>query len=161
MSSSSTSLPRKSNIQESNEAQETTMCTISLLILLHPGTMADTLLQTFHTTMPKASKTGGQLLVCSLCPSAKSFSDLSHLLTHLNSKGHLQNKHKLELRCGADPEARDLLDDFARWYNNGGYAEQLTERLQPKTKRKTVKAEKETKVKSRKSSIVRISGISS
>jgi len=111
--------------------------------------------------MPKASKEGGEPLICILCPSAKHFSDLSHLLTHLNSKGHLQSKHKLELRCATDQAAKDTLAAYMKWYSNNDFADALTERLEPKPKRRYVKAEKgvkkekNVKPKTMKSSFVR------
>lgn len=87
--------------------------------------------------MPKSSKESAIPLICILCPGNKHFSDLSHLLTHLNSKGHLQQKHKLELRCGNEDKAKETLIRFAEWYNDNNFAELLSDRLQPKDKKKT------------------------
>lgn len=92
--------------------------------------------------MPSASKSSTIPLVCILCPGSKRFSDLSHLLTHLNSKGHLQSKHKLELRVAIDQSAQDTLDSFAAWYSENNFAELLSERLNPKPKKTGVRSTK-------------------
>ncbi|ORY66072.1 uncharacterized protein BCR38DRAFT_408045 [Pseudomassariella vexata] len=58
-------------------------------------------------------------LVCYLCPKNSRFSDLSHLLTHMASKGHLQNKFNLELLQDSDDKAQKALKDFISWWARG------------------------------------------
>ena len=55
-------------------------------------------------------------LVCKLCPKAATFSDLSHLLTHVASKGHLSNHFKLGLAKDTDSAAAEALAAYEAWY---------------------------------------------
>lgn len=55
-------------------------------------------------------------LECILCPKHPKFSDISHLLTHVASKGHLSNQFKLKVRASTDEAARKLVEDFDNWY---------------------------------------------
>ncbi|KAI1759041.1 hypothetical protein GGR53DRAFT_528141 [Hypoxylon sp. FL1150] len=54
-------------------------------------------------------------LVCHACPSNSKFSDLSHLLTHVSSKGHLSRLYYLEIMSQNDPKARDTVRRFRDW----------------------------------------------
>ncbi|KAI1862962.1 hypothetical protein JX265_009008 [Neoarthrinium moseri] len=55
-------------------------------------------------------------LICSVCPKTSKFSDVSHLLTHISSKGHLSNMFKLEIAKNTDDNARETLDEFNQWF---------------------------------------------
>lgn len=68
-------------------------------------------------------------LICTICGSEKTFSDLSHTLTHLNSRGHLQRKHKLELQAPSDPAVQNTLDNYNTWYTTNNIASLLSERM--------------------------------
>ena len=56
-------------------------------------------------------------LHCNICPKKPSFSDVSHLLTHIASKGHLSHYYKLKVRSGADEASRKLIETYDRWYH--------------------------------------------
>ncbi|KAI0459316.1 hypothetical protein F5B21DRAFT_526030 [Xylaria acuta] len=55
-------------------------------------------------------------LVCFICPKNSHFSDLSHLLTHISSKGHLHNMFQLNLSREVDEDADSALTRFDAWY---------------------------------------------
>ena len=44
-------------------------------------------------------------LHCNVCPRKPDFSDVSHLLTHIASKGHLSNYYKLKIKATSDRAA--------------------------------------------------------
>ncbi|KIW17728.1 hypothetical protein PV08_04923 [Exophiala spinifera] len=69
------------------------------------------------------------LLKCSICPKQPSFSDVSHLLTHVSSKGHLSHLHKLQVRSHQEVEAGLLLINYNKWYDHHGLAGLLSERM--------------------------------
>jgi hypothetical protein len=78
-------------------------------------------------------------LHCTLCPKNPQFSDISHLLTHISSKGHLSHRFKLQIRSQGEPEARRQLDTFETWYAENNLEDLLSERLAAKEQKKTVK----------------------
>ncbi len=82
-------------------------------------------------------------LHCSLCPKNQKFSDVSHMLTHMSSKGHLSNRFKLELQAPNEQAAKNKLDNFAIWYANNNLNDLLADRL-------AAKAEKDPKPRQRK-----------
>ena len=69
------------------------------------------------------------LLVCSICPKKPSFSDTSHLLTHVGSKGHLSHLHKLQVRSHQEIESGVQLATYNQWYQHHGLARLLSERM--------------------------------
>src|SRR5690554_2422513 len=89
--------------------------------------------------MSKLPRNASIPLICSLCPKSPQFSDISHLLTHISSKGHLSCRFKLQIRCQAEPEARRQLDIFDSWYADNGLEELLAERLANKEQKNTAK----------------------
>jgi hypothetical protein len=89
--------------------------------------------------MSRLPKNASIPLLCTLCPKGPQFSDISHLLTHISSKGHLSCRFKLQIRCQAEPEARRQLDAFDAWYADNGLEELLAERLATKEQKNTVK----------------------
>lgn len=89
--------------------------------------------------MSKPPKNAAVPLLCSLCPKNPQFSDISHLLTHISSKGHLSCRFKLQIRCQADPEARSQLDAYDAWYADNCLEELLAERLATKEQKNTLK----------------------
>ena len=79
-------------------------------------------------------------LLCNICPKAPDFSDISHLLTHVSSKGHLSHYFKAQVKARQDPSIREKLDTYDRWYDRYNIEKLLSERM-------TAKENKDTKVK--------------
>jgi len=75
-----------------------------------------------------AIKENGIPLLCSVCPKRPKFSDTSHLLTHLNSKGHLANCQQVDLRSQSDPAYKAVKAEYDVWYNKYNLLSLLTER---------------------------------
>jgi hypothetical protein len=84
-------------------------------------------------------------LQCSLCPKNPKFSDLSHLLTHINSKGHLARQNEVQIRSKSDYEAKVKLAAFDSWFKDSNLGTLLANRLAAKDQKK---ANKESKDKS-------------
>ena len=78
-------------------------------------------------------------LLCSLCPKNPTFSDVSHLLTHISSKSHLAHRFKLQIRSQSEPEAKTQLEDFDLWYQDNNLDTLLSERLAAKEQKKSAK----------------------
>lgn len=68
-------------------------------------------------------------LHCSICPKKPNFSDTSHLLTHIASKGHLSHYYKVKLRAAHDQDAKDLIDLYDSWYDEWRVEDLMAERL--------------------------------
>jgi hypothetical protein len=75
-------------------------------------------------------------LKCIICPKNPTFSDVSHLLTHISSKGHLAHQFKLKLRSQQEPETQELLASYDDWYNQHDLGKLLSERMQLKDSKK-------------------------
>ncbi|GAW14305.1 hypothetical protein ANO14919_037060 [Xylariales sp. No.14919] len=67
-------------------------------------------------------------LVCFICPKNSNFSDLSHLLTHISSKGHLHNMFQLNLSRDVDENAELALVEFESWYKQNNISALLRAR---------------------------------
>lgn len=76
-------------------------------------------------------------LHCSICPKRPNFSDVSHLLTHIASKGHLSNYYKVKVRSGNDDAARRLVESYDRWYAEWNVEDLMSERMTQKDKRRS------------------------
>lgn len=74
-------------------------------------------------------------LQCLLCPKKPSFSDVSHLLTHISSKSHLSNRFKTEIRSNKEKDARETLRQFQDWYERYGIQGLLADRMSAKDKK--------------------------
>ncbi|WQF77591.1 hypothetical protein CDEST_02605 [Colletotrichum destructivum] len=74
-------------------------------------------------------------LICVVCPTHPRFSDISHLLTHLNSKGHLQTLNDARIRALADHSAAEAISTYDQWYTEHGLEALLAERLKVKDER--------------------------
>ncbi|ETS87188.1 hypothetical protein PFICI_01016 [Pestalotiopsis fici W106-1] len=72
-----------------------------------------------HAAARKAAVTAIQPipLICTICPKTSKFSDVSHLLTHIASKGHLSNMFKLDIAKVADHDAQRRLDEYQAWFD--------------------------------------------
>jgi hypothetical protein len=75
-------------------------------------------------------------LFCSICPKQPSFSDVSHLLTHIGSKSHLSCYFKTKIRAQNDANWRQIIDDYDSWYNEWGMEELMAERIHLKDRKR-------------------------
>lgn len=75
-------------------------------------------------------------LHCDICPRRPDFSDISHLLTHVASKGHLSNYFKMKVKADQDPAAKDTLDEYDAWYEQNNLQELLRDRMALKDRKK-------------------------
>ena len=75
------------------------------------------------------------MLHCSICPRRPNFSDTSHLLTHVGSRGHLAHFHKLQVRSHQEIAAGHQLAAYNLWYQQYGLGPLLSERMQQKESR--------------------------
>ncbi|KAF2684694.1 hypothetical protein K458DRAFT_301697 [Lentithecium fluviatile CBS 122367] len=76
-------------------------------------------------------------LHCNICPRKPNFSDVSHLLTHIASKGHLSNYYKVKVRSGSEDASRRLIEAYDRWYAEWNVEELMSERMSQKDKRRS------------------------
>ncbi|KAK2788006.1 hypothetical protein FQN52_007012 [Onygenales sp. PD_12] len=76
------------------------------------------------------------VLKCSICPKKPNFSDVSHLLTHVSSKGHLSHYFKLQVKSHQEPAAGQLLAAYDQWYNEHNLAGLLSDRMLTKEAKK-------------------------
>ena len=74
-------------------------------------------------------------LHCNICPSEPTFSDTSHLLTHVASKGHLSHYFKCQVRSRQDENVRHKVDVYDYWYNKYQIEKLLSERMSAKQAR--------------------------
>lgn len=81
-------------------------------------------------------------LLCNICPKRPEFSDISHLLTHVGSKGHLSHYFKVQVRSRQEPAVRQQLDTYDRWYAKYQIEKLLSQRM-------VLKESKETKASSK------------
>lgn len=68
-------------------------------------------------------------LLCNICPKEPEFSDISHLLTHVASKGHLAQELKAKVRSRQDASIREKLDLYGHWYEKHQIEKLLSQRL--------------------------------
>ena len=68
-------------------------------------------------------------LHCNVCPKKPTFSDISHLLTHIGSKGHLSHYFKVQVRSRQDEAARQTLQAYNDWYDSNQIESLLSERM--------------------------------
>jgi hypothetical protein len=77
-------------------------------------------------------------LICSICAKKSSFSDLSHLLTHISSKAHLANYFKVKVLAGSDNEdARQTYEQYNLWYAENEIKALMSNRMTKKPNIKT------------------------
>lgn len=79
------------------------------------------------------------VLHCIICPLQPSFSDVSHLLTHISSKAHLSHYFKLQVRSHQNGEASQLLSEYDGWFKANNLARLLADRIYSKDDRKKKK----------------------
>ncbi|KAH7402029.1 hypothetical protein DE146DRAFT_631303 [Phaeosphaeria sp. MPI-PUGE-AT-0046c] len=83
-----------------------------------------------------ASTTKDIPLHCNICPKLPNFSDVSHLLTHIASKGHLSNYYKVKVRSSHEEDSRQLVEAYDRWYAQWGVESLMSDRMNQKDKRR-------------------------
>lgn len=71
-------------------------------------------------------------LLCTVCPDVPRFSDVSHLLTHIASKGHLHHETQTKLKSHQDLTASIALQQYEQWYRENGIEALLVERMKAK-----------------------------
>lgn len=71
-------------------------------------------------------------LYCSVCPDHPRFSDVSHLLTHIASKGHLHHETQTKLKAHQDPTAYHTLQQYEQWYRDNSIESLLVDRMRAK-----------------------------
>ncbi|GAB7357230.1 hypothetical protein MBLNU459_g8210t1 [Dothideomycetes sp. NU459] len=76
-------------------------------------------------------------LHCNICPKKPDFSDVSHLLTHIASKGHLSTYYKVKVRSATEEECRRLIEGYDIWYARWNIEDLMSVRLNLKEKRKS------------------------
>ncbi|EGY22793.1 uncharacterized protein VDAG_04231 [Verticillium dahliae VdLs.17] len=96
------------------------------------------------TTSAVISKTRNKAnfpLVCYLCDNEPKYSDVSHLLTHLLSRGHARAKGNIEVRSHipGDVEAAQKFAAFQKWQDDNGIGALLSERFLDKNNKKKEK----------------------
>ena len=84
------------------------------------------------------------LLNCSICPKHPTFSDTSHLLTHISSKGHLSYLHKLQVRSHQEVGAGNQLATYHQWYQQHDLGRLLSERMLQKEAKRSSKKRRST-----------------
>lgn len=81
-------------------------------------------------------------LLCILCPKKPTFSDVSHLLTHISSKSHLSSQFKASYHAKKEPEARHTLDQYDQWYQQNDIEGLMASRLSAKEQKDQNKPQK-------------------
>ena len=76
-------------------------------------------------------------LHCNICPKKPNFSDVSHLLTHIASKGHLSHYYKVKVRSSTDQAAKDQIDVYDDWYARWNVEELMSQRMHHKDKKRS------------------------
>ena len=75
-------------------------------------------------------------LLCKICPRQPEFSDQSHLLTHVSSKGHLSHYFKGQVCGRQDANVRQRVQEYDEWYERYNIAQLLAQRMASKGTRK-------------------------
>ncbi|KAL8699846.1 MAG: hypothetical protein Q9224_001235 [Gallowayella concinna] len=75
-------------------------------------------------------------LHCHICPKRPDFSDISHLLTHVGSKGHLSHYFKAQVRARQDSSIRQQIEIYDRWYEENQIEKLLSQRMVLKDSKK-------------------------
>lgn len=75
-------------------------------------------------------------LHCNICAKKPTFSDVSHLLTHIASKGHLSTYYKLKVRAGSEDASRRLIESYDGWYAMWRIEDLMSERMNVKDQKR-------------------------
>lgn len=79
-------------------------------------------------------------LICHLCPRKPTFSDVSHLLTHVSSKSHLAAEFKLKHSKKA--EDQNALIQYDQWAQEHGVNDLVANRIAAKEQKKAPKRQR-------------------
>ena len=79
-------------------------------------------------------------LKCNICAKKPTFSDVSHLLTHIASKGHLSTYYKIKVRAGQEEDSRQLIEGYDTWYATWNIEYLMSERMNLKDQKKRPRA---------------------
>jgi len=79
-------------------------------------------------------------LHCNICAKRPNFSDVSHLLTHIASKGHLSTYYKIKVKAGQDDTAKTLIEDYDTWYATWNIENLMSERMSLKDQKRRPRA---------------------
>ncbi|ROW10973.1 hypothetical protein VMCG_00879 [Cytospora schulzeri] len=79
-------------------------------------------------------------LICHLCPRNPTFSDVSHLLTHVSSKSHLASEFKL--KHSKKVEDHDALVQYDQWAQKHGVNDLVANRIAAKEQKKAPKRQR-------------------
>ncbi|ROT37235.1 hypothetical protein SODALDRAFT_192329 [Sodiomyces alkalinus F11] len=84
-------------------------------------------------------------LLCSACPGQPQFSDLSHLLTHLGSRGHTKCEFDARVKASTqtDPAAMKAMVEYDLWFKENNISKMLANRMNDKEKKKQEREEGE------------------
>jgi hypothetical protein len=74
-------------------------------------------------------------LHCNICPKKPDFSDVSHLLTHIASKGHLSHYYKMKVKASTEAVARQMVDEYDEWYEEWNLQDLMRERMSQKERK--------------------------
>lgn len=85
-------------------------------------------------------KTSSIPLICLLCPNRPTFSDKSHLLTHVSSKSHLAAQFKLQ--HSGKSEDKQTLDQYKLWSDTNGVDKLVANRIAAKELKKPSKKQR-------------------
>ncbi|GAM82478.1 hypothetical protein ANO11243_004580 [Dothideomycetidae sp. 11243] len=66
--------------------------------------------------------------------------DVSHLLTHIASKGHLSTYYKIKVQSSTEDEARNLIEEYDTWYATWRIESLMSERMKAKESRRQQRA---------------------
>ncbi|KAK5132276.1 hypothetical protein LTR08_009264 [Meristemomyces frigidus] len=86
--------------------------------------------------MNMATQHTGIPLHCNICSKKPDFSDVSHLLTHVASKGHLSSFYRMKVQGTADPTSQKLVDEYEQWYSDWSVDDLMRDRMSQKDKRR-------------------------
>ncbi|KAL8828797.1 MAG: hypothetical protein Q9191_002384 [Dirinaria sp. TL-2023a] len=75
-------------------------------------------------------------LLCKICPKQPHFSDISHLLTHVSSKGHLAHYFNAQVRSRENGQVRRQLEAYDEWYDGNQIESLLSQRMAQKDTKK-------------------------
>ncbi|KAI5866548.1 hypothetical protein GGS23DRAFT_615056 [Durotheca rogersii] len=84
---------------------------------------------------PYQPERSGVPLLCHICPKNSTFSDVSHLLTHISSKGHLSQYFNLSIARETDEQASFALQEFDAWFDTYGIGQLLRVRKAARAER--------------------------
>ncbi|KAG7109307.1 hypothetical protein HYQ44_011843 [Verticillium longisporum] len=132
--------PRISTLAYLNALQRHHM-TSFLFQVLRFQRNASTPLKTTSAVISKTRNKANFPLVCYLCDNEPKYSDVSHLLTHLLSRGHARAKGNIEVRSHipGDVEAAQKFAAFQKWQDDNGIGALLSERFLDKNNKKKEK----------------------